>query len=167
MRILSIITAKWQVNQVSKLQEIKRFVSGSKELGYSSVVCDIESVSWLIEQLEQEQAAAKRWEKAFDNADKQYLKKEKEAAELKRKLEQAQATMQWQPLETIPKDGTNILVLDADGSVYEASWNGWGWDYPRADQHGCGCCAGDKGEPVKWMNLPNTEIEVKGNVGDS
>lgn len=37
--------------------------------------------------LEEAEGMSKRWEKAFVNADKQYLKMEKQAAELRRKLE--------------------------------------------------------------------------------
>ncbi|MNB81423.1 hypothetical protein D3C75_282050 [compost metagenome] len=39
------------------------------------------------------QEKAHRWEKAFDNADKQYLKKEKEAAELRRMIERRDERM--------------------------------------------------------------------------
>lgn len=37
--------------------------------------------------LDEAEGMSKRWEKAFVNADKQYLKMEKQAAELRRKLE--------------------------------------------------------------------------------
>jgi len=36
-------------------------------------------------------ARGDKWERAFDNADRQYLKKEKEAADLRRKLEKFQS----------------------------------------------------------------------------
>src|SRR5690606_21494010 len=99
-------------------------------------------LDWLIEQLEQARTMNHNmWTCgdcgfSFDashtdeGTDGQYSCPACAEIELEKQLEQAQAAMQWQSLETIPKDGISILVLDADGSVYEASWNGWGWDYP-------------------------------------
>ena len=34
--------------------------------------------------------------------------------------------MKWQPIETAPRDGTNILVL-MEGVVIEAAWQGNGY----------------------------------------
>lgn len=45
-----------------------------------------EDTAYLLSEVERLQEQSKRWEKAFDNADKQYLKKEKELAELKRRF---------------------------------------------------------------------------------
>lgn len=83
---------------MNKLQEIK------DDLQSGRIFLDgilYENAVWLIEKLEKTQQAlelerekSSKWEKAFDNADKQYLKKEREAAELRRKLEQSQASNQ-------------------------------------------------------------------------
>lgn len=66
----------------------------------------------------------------------------------------------WQPIETAPKDGSNILLYSPDG-IYEASWS---LRYPPAKDgfwrpldlpsHGCGCCGEPDDEPTHWMPLP-------------
>jgi len=62
--------------------------------------------------------------------------------------------MNWQPIETAPRDGTNILVL-MEGVVIEASWQGSGyWVVSCVSSHGCGCCGSDNEEPTHWMPLP-------------
>lgn len=68
--------------------------------------------------------------------------------------------MEWQPIETVPKN-TEVLVL-MNGDVFQAIqvWEGgyeqWvHWDFPFADAHGCGCCAGGRDYPTHWMPLPN------------
>ncbi|WP_438498053.1 hypothetical protein [Paenibacillus sp. IHBB 3054] len=43
--------------------------------------------------LEAERARGDKWEKAFDNADRQYLKQEKAAADIRRQLAEAQQTI--------------------------------------------------------------------------
>lgn len=110
-----------------KLQEIKLLAQNAMATGKGHVDLTTYSLTWLIEQLEQAQDMANRWQKAFSNADKQYLKKEKEAAELRRKLEQAQATNQklkeelaWYATESNYKGdykywGTLPVVLDDRG----------------------------------------------------
>ena len=67
--------------------------------------------------------------------------------------------MGWQPIETAPKN-TYVLVF-MEGSIYEAKLRcAEGrkqyavWDFPFADAHGCGCCAGGKDYPTHWMPLP-------------
>ena len=65
--------------------------------------------------------------------------------------------MDWQPIETAPKDGTKILVFVED-DVYQANWhNKRGWEFPIADQHpscGCGYCMGGEDHPKWWMPMP-------------
>ncbi|CAH1205756.1 hypothetical protein PAECIP111893_02410 [Paenibacillus plantiphilus] len=73
--------------------------------------------------------------------------------------------MKWKPIDTAPKDGTSILVLNNDKYVYEArydedSWNKCKWKFASADQHGCGCCSGDDDEPTHWMPLPQMPKEA-------
>lgn len=61
---------------------------------------------------------------------------------------------EWQPIETAPMDGTKILVVNWDGHIYEAQRDGDYWNFPFADQHGCGCCGGVSDDPTHWMPLP-------------
>ncbi|WP_217597152.1 DUF551 domain-containing protein [Cohnella sp. GbtcB17] len=60
----------------------------------------------------------------------------------------------WMPIESAPKDGSDILVLNNDGHVYEAAYEREEWRFAFADQHGCGCCGGDAEYPTHWIPLP-------------
>ena len=66
--------------------------------------------------------------------------------------------MEWQPIETAPKN-TDVLVF-MEGDVFqgildkEGGFVDKGWDFPFADAHGCGCCAGEENYPTHWMPLP-------------
>lgn len=63
---------------------------------------------------------------------------------------------EWQPIETAPKDGTNVLLVNRKGNMAVGLWNGrgvlegwWlrGGSYPDVffnDHHG----------PTHWMPLP-------------
>ncbi len=62
--------------------------------------------------------------------------------------------MKWQPIDTAPKDGTDILVYNDDGNIYQAAFNVGKWRFASADQHGCGCCGGDAEFPTHWTPLP-------------
>ena len=68
----------------------------------------------------------------------------------------------WKPIETAPKDGRLVLVFNNDGNVYQAAWSTVleKWIFASADQHGCGCCAGDGDSPTHWMPLPAPPEEV-------
>lgn len=62
--------------------------------------------------------------------------------------------MKWQPIETAPKDGTDILVF-TDRGVFEAAFVGDSyWEFAVADFHGCLCCSGNGDNPTHWMPLP-------------
>jgi hypothetical protein len=64
--------------------------------------------------------------------------------------------MEWQPIETAPKDGREVLLLGADG-IRIASWSDRFrremWDTGYASE-----CDGDPIEverPTHWMPLPD------------
>ena len=63
--------------------------------------------------------------------------------------------MEWQPIETAPKDGTEILVFDGRGiwlvdTEYEM--------YPK--HNGCGCCSSSVDDvATHWMPLPEIPNE--------
>jgi len=75
------------------------------------------------------------------------------------------AAPQWQPIETAPKDGTNILLLIDEWAI-EGYWrlSKWPSGSPRWDviglpSHGCGCCSEPDPEPTHWMPLPDAPEE--------
>jgi hypothetical protein len=59
----------------------------------------------------------------------------------------------WQPIETAPKDGTRVLVADAnspwpygtDEGPHLAAWDGYCW---------CIQLDGQSARPTHWMPLP-------------
>ena len=65
--------------------------------------------------------------------------------------------MDWQPIETAPKDGTRILVY-MEGAIIEAWWedgySGGEWDCVSMSSHGCGCCRSTNDAPTHWVPLP-------------
>lgn len=74
--------------------------------------------------------------------------------------------MNWQPIETAPKDGTPVLIL-VEGKITQAYYDSafleadgkrvyfWErWEPAWFEYHGCGCCSGDPVKPSHWMPLP-------------
>jgi hypothetical protein len=65
--------------------------------------------------------------------------------------------MNWQPIDTAPKDGTSFLAFE-DGDVYQCCWGPEAWDQSWRplvlNYHGCGCCGGGKIAFTHWMPLP-------------
>lgn len=57
--------------------------------------------------------------------------------------------MEWQPIETAPRDGTPILVAVEGGRFYadKAEWTASGWAYPCHNH-------GPEISPTHWMPLP-------------
>ncbi len=63
--------------------------------------------------------------------------------------------MKWQPIETAPKDGNDVLVFGG-GDYTVAHWNGEEWrDY--GDIGWAGMC-GDDNQPTHWMPLPEPPV---------
>lgn len=69
--------------------------------------------------------------------------------------------MDWQPIDTAPKDGTRILLL-IDGMAIEGTLpigSSKYLDLAITSQHGCGCCATNDDWPTHWMPLPQPPNE--------
>jgi hypothetical protein len=68
--------------------------------------------------------------------------------------------MEWQPIETVPMN-TYVLVF-MNGDMFKGKLEEEGiyknWDFPFADAHGCGCCAGCKDYPTHWVPLPEPPV---------
>lgn len=72
--------------------------------------------------------------------------------------------MNWQPIETAPKDGSDILILTSEyekrkvtSAYYESEDDTW---VPvKLSVHGCGCCRGDYPKPSHWMPLPEPPMQ--------
>ncbi len=62
--------------------------------------------------------------------------------------------MNWEPIETAPKDGTHILLY-IEGIVIEGFYNNGGWQGGSLSEHGCGCCGSPNDDPTHWMPLPD------------
>ncbi len=71
----------------------------------------------------------------------------------------AMAQQRWLPIESAPKDGTNVLLLNRKGNIAAGLWQQESWwlrggSYPNAffnDHHG----------PTHWQPLPPPPEEVK------
>ena len=60
--------------------------------------------------------------------------------------------MDWQPIETAPQDGTEILV-HSFGRCFTACWNCWPEPAWRVNAHGFLVL-----EPTHWMALPSPPV---------
>jgi hypothetical protein len=83
--------------------------------------------------------------------------------EIKEQLRLAQEQLKWRPIETAPKDGTEVLLL-LDYGIHIGSWQSHGdvsYPFVWKDQSGSVLVRGWKldPEPVGWMPLPPTKVE--------
>lgn len=63
--------------------------------------------------------------------------------------------MEWKPIETAPKDGTDVLLF-ANDSIAIAAWQ---TDWPNRGEWATGYSCADYGDyyvknPTHWMSLP-------------
>ena len=65
--------------------------------------------------------------------------------------------MEWQPIETAPKDGTRVLLIDADdaGTVCWGEWSDWDEVPECRDIGDIGCNGQYDYQPTHWMPLPS------------
>lgn len=68
--------------------------------------------------------------------------------------------MNWQPIETAPKDGRNVILLTEDGLI-EGWWlhNCWMQSVCYATHEGCGDVL-LYSQPTHWSDLPNYPSEL-------
>lgn len=65
--------------------------------------------------------------------------------------------MEWQPIETAPRDGTSVLLLGRGGRYADGFWE------PKAySGNGCWVWPYVKCEPTNWMPLPGQEVGAGG-----
>ena len=65
--------------------------------------------------------------------------------------------MEWQPIETAPKNGTDIILRVDDYAIegrFVATIYGGYWAKISLNSHGCGCCSSEDPNPTHWMPLP-------------
>jgi hypothetical protein len=65
--------------------------------------------------------------------------------------------MEWQTIDSAPKDGTPIIILVHEGDermAIEARFDEKGWYPIWLDMHGCGCCGGERPVPTHWIPKP-------------
>ena len=64
--------------------------------------------------------------------------------------------MEWQPIETAPKDGTHFLAYEECGDMYRAAYGAH--DTLEAF---CGQYVTETPEPTHWMPLPDAPEATK------
>ena len=69
--------------------------------------------------------------------------------------------MEWQPIETAPKDGTSILAVDADGDMGVVWWNSREQLFEDVQ-----CLIDDDGMLTHWIPLPKApNAALRGDSG--
>jgi hypothetical protein len=87
----------------------------------------------------------------------------KKNGELKDRIEAIEKASQWQPIETAPKDGTEILVFFKSVGIKSVSWTDTDWD--SSGEYALWCVDDNKfaphplrgyssGDEMCWMPLP-------------
>jgi hypothetical protein len=77
--------------------------------------------------------------------------------------------MQWQPIESAPKDGSAVLLCDFSEGTYRTTEYpsvvvGWWDDGEWRDMGDIGCCGQYNYDPTHWMPLPEPPAAL-GTVG--
>lgn len=71
------------------------------------------------------------------------------------------------PMDTAPRDGTEVLLFTPRYGWRQGKWSpiywddndpddqdGQPWKFQRYDSDGCGCCASNNEPPTAWLPLP-------------
>lgn len=73
--------------------------------------------------------------------------------------------MSWKPIESAPKDGTNILLWEVCIGPYIGYWepdedhyDDGKWEAHDLPFYGCPCAADSFPFPKFWMELPSTKL---------
>jgi hypothetical protein len=81
-----------------------------------------------------------------------------EAADRMEEMQRQLERFGWQPIETVPKDGTVILVTNEKSWVHPAAWNNADEKYPWAFMDGAQELNGMMEKyPTHWMPLPDPD----------
>ena len=92
---------------------------------------------------------------AYDTEDDVVREAAATIRELADRIKELEAKLEWQPIETAPKDGTPILLLiKSPRNAIQASFSGSCW----VD---CWCAFVDPYEPTHWMPLPSPPQALK------
>ena len=85
----------------------------------------------------------------------------------------ARLTNAWRPMSEAPKDGTRILILDADQGVVWAEWKEYGlsyferwvhgWIVPYSENDDTGG-AQEIAKPLSWLPMPEAPAKGGANV---
>lgn len=71
--------------------------------------------------------------------------------------------MEWQPIETAPKDGKRILLFHHYAVI--GGWRNLWYRQGGADMHGWVCTEGEIGNQIRgvthWMELPQDPKEIE------
>jgi hypothetical protein len=68
--------------------------------------------------------------------------------------------MEWQPIETAPKDGTRILVWCEDEGIVAVEWTIFGWEPQPTNYYTENVC------PLWWQPLPEPPAQKAFDPGD-
>lgn len=66
--------------------------------------------------------------------------------------------IEWNPIESAPKNGTVILLYVEDVAI-EGWWQNEGWKVESTSYHGCGCCSFENEPASHWAELNKPLLE--------